>query len=62
MDGTTVVVADLDNEMDGVACDQYGNVTGGLPLRTNVYIYAGSTQLTVTSVMVSTPAGVTAGT
>lgn len=61
MDGTTVVVADLDNEMDGVACDQYGNVTGGLPLRTNVYIYAGSTQLTVTSVMVSTPAGVTAG-
>lgn len=60
IDGRSVVVADLDNEMDGVSCDQNGKVVAGLPVQTVVRMYAGTERLALTSISLTTPTGVTA--
>ena len=59
-DGASPVVLDLDNEMQSVACDEAGTVVSGLPLSTGVKMYYGATEMTISSLSVSAPTGVTA--
>jgi hypothetical protein len=60
-DGKSVIIADMDNEMDAVACDEDGNVLDGfLPVSTTYKMYAGSQQLALTSLKVDGISGVTA--
>ena len=59
--GTSVLYADLDNEMSSVSCDASGNVLFGLPVRTTVTMWYGNNELAVDKVEISLPDGVTGG-
>jgi hypothetical protein len=60
-DGKSVIIADFDNEMDAVACDESGTVLDGyLPVSTNFTISAGGQQLELISLSVGNVTGVTA--
>ena len=48
-DGTSPYVADLDNEMDSVACDADGKTTSEQYIETNVCFYKGNTKQTIKS-------------
>lgn len=59
-DGADAIVADLDNEMDGVAVDDRGLTQSSYALTTNVWIVKGGAKITPTSVTFSgVPSGVT---
>lgn len=58
-DGKNPIVADIDNEMEAVACDPDGAVLFGLPLSTTVSMWAGTRQLILDRVEVAAPEGVT---
>ena len=59
-EGRNPIVADLDNEMDSVACDSEGNVVLGLPVSTNVSMWSGIKQLVLDRIeLTSVPEGVT---
>lgn len=53
------IIADLDNEMDSVVTDKDGNFNGSVTLKTNVVLYSGIEQLTLTNVTFSSVTGVT---
>ena len=57
-DGKNPIVADMDNEVDAVACDPDGNVLFGLPVSTRVSMWAGSKQLILSRLDVDAPEGV----
>lgn len=57
-DGKNPIVADIDNEMEAVACDPDGAVLFGLPLSTTVSMWAGTRQLILDRVEVTAPEGV----
>lgn len=59
-DGASSVTADMDNEMDSVACDPSGKILFGLPVSTRVTMWSGVRQLAVEEVNVSAPDGVVA--
>lgn len=58
-DGKNPIVADIDNEMDSVACDSAGKVLFGLPVVCTVSMWAGTRNLALDSLSVKAPAGVT---
>ena len=58
--GTSSVVADLDNEMTSVACDAGGNVLSGLPISTNLTMWYGEKELPIEKIQLELPTGVTA--
>lgn len=60
LDGSSPLIVDLDNEMQSVACDEYGTVVLGLPLSTGVKAFYGSKELTISSITLGTVSGVTA--
>lgn len=57
-DGKNPITADIDNEMDAVACDPDGNVLFGLPVSCMVSMWAGSRQLRLSRVLLTPPEGV----
>ena len=57
--GESNVMADLDNEMDSVACDSSGNYLFGNPT-TTVSMWYGSTQLTLDSLTLDADTGINA--
>ena len=59
-DGTSALYADIDNEMDSVACDENGKVLFGLPVSCNVSAWYGQRELDITAIVLSLPEGVTA--
>ena len=59
-DGMPIIIADLDNEMSSVACDGEGNVITGLPITTQVSVFAGLKKLTIDKLEIDTPSGVLA--
>lgn len=59
-DGESAIYADIDNEMDAVACDKNGKVLFGLPVSCKAYMYAGTTALELEDITVSSPEGVVA--
>lgn len=59
-DGTKPIIADIDNEMDSVACDSDGNVLFGLPVSCNVSMWVGSEELKIERISIDAPEGVTA--
>ena len=59
-DGKNPIIADIDNEMDSVACDSNGKVIFGLPVRCKVSMWAGVKQLVLDRLLMELPSGVTA--
>lgn len=58
-DGRNPIIADIDNEMDSVACDSYGKVLFGLPVSCTVSMWAGTIKLELDRMEISAPEGVT---
>lgn len=59
-DGESVIYADIDNEMDAVACDKNGKVLFGLPVSCKAYMFAGTKALELDDITISAPEGVEA--
>ena len=59
-DGEGSITADLDDEMQSVACDSSGAVTSGLPLTATFLMYYGTTVLALDSLASGSVPGVTA--
>ena len=59
-DGESAIYADIDNEMDAVACDKNGKVLFGLPVSCKAYMFAGTKALELDDITVSVPDGVEA--
>lgn len=59
-DGESAIYADIDNEMDAVACDKNGKVLFGLPVSCKAYMFAGTKALELDDITVSAPEGVEA--
>lgn len=59
-DGESAIYADIDNEMDAVACDKNGKVLFGLPVSCKAYMFAGTKALELDDITVSAPDGVDA--
>lgn len=59
-DGSSALYADIDNEMDSVACDEYGEVLFGLPVACNVSMWYGQKELELSGIELSLPEGVSA--
>ena len=59
-DGESAIYADIDNEMDAVACDKNGKVLFGLPVSCKAYMFAGTRALELDDITVSAPDGVDA--
>ena len=59
-DGKNPVIADIDNEMDSVACDSAGKVLFGLPVSCTVSMWAGVKKLVLDRLVLELPDGVTA--
>lgn len=59
-DGKNPVIADIDNEMDSVACDSAGKVLFGLPVSCTVSMWAGVKQLSLDRLVLELPDGVSA--
>ena len=59
-DGESAIYADIDNEMDAVACNKNGKVLFGLPVSCNAYMFAGTKALELDNITISAPEGVTA--
>ena len=57
--GTSVLYADINNEMSSVSCDASGNVLFGLPVQTSVTMWYGNNELAVDKIELSLPEGVT---
>lgn len=53
------IIADLDNEMDSVACDSSGKTKAQSVLNTNVAMFYGTEKLTLTSIACTAVTGVT---
>lgn len=58
-DGTSPIVADLDNEMDSVACDADGHPASLQEVSTKVSLYKGSTPIAINSIAVKDASGST---
>lgn len=58
-DGESNIYADIDNEMDSVACDNSGHVVSTELPSTTVSMWYGITQLSLTGISISAPAGLT---
>lgn len=59
-DGSSALYADIDNEMDSVACDEQGRVLFGLPVSCGVSAWYGQRQLPLQDIQLDVPSGVTA--
>ena len=59
-DGKSPIVADIDNEMDAIACDSTGKVLFGLPVNCTVSMWAGVKKLQIERLEVNPPPGVIA--
>lgn len=59
-DGESAIYADIDNEMDAVACDKNGKVLFGLPVSCKAYMFAGTKALELDDITISAPEGVEA--
>lgn len=59
-DGESVILADIDNEMDSVALTYEGRITASTVLNATVGMWYGTEKLSLKSISCATPAGVTA--
>lgn len=57
--GDSNVIADLDNEVQSIACDATGKATAAYTLTTNVSMWYGTTELTLSSITNTTATNVT---
>ena len=62
LDGSSPVIADIDNEMDSIACDKDGGYLYGLPVGCNVSMWVGTSRISLTSLTATAPSGVTVST
>lgn len=58
-DGTSPYFADIDNEMDSVACDANGNTTTGYDVYIGVHVWHGSTEEDLTKLQTNSITGFT---
>lgn len=59
-DGTSPIFADLDNEMEGIALKSDGTTRAAVTCETNASMWFGTTPLTISSIEITPPTGMTA--